>query len=264
MNRFKGLIFLALVVAGIVFLVNSCSKDAYPRPSASFYLNDFAGALSGAAELYIVGEGEDLYEDTLELEDGGAQIVVATFMLEEGRTAADYDRTELFRQWKIGKNDMGILILLLFEEGEYGPQLVHAEIEAGYHIEGYEFAYDLDETLDQADLFEADLGPFETEKRIMQVYFTVLEGLYRDAYDTELIWDLEDYDIDYETYYSYSSTDSELPMDLIAYIFSPFLDWGSKIGYIAVTLLGIGLLGGFARTLGGGGSSGGFGFRRRR
>jgi uncharacterized protein len=264
MNRFKGLIFLGLIVAGIVYLVNSCSNDTYPRPSAAFYLNDFAGALSGAAELYIVGEGEDLYEDTMDYEDGGAQIVVATFLLEEGQTAADYDRTEIFRQWKIGKNDMGILILLLYEEGDLLPELVDAQIEAGYHIEGYAFAYDLDAILDDADLFEPDIGSFETEKRIMQVYFTVLEGLYRDAYDTELIWDLEDYDIDYDTYYSYSATDTELPMDLIAYIFSPYLDWGSKIGYVAVTLLGIGLMGGFARTLGGGGSSGGFGFRRRR
>lgn len=264
MNRIKSVVFLVLLAAGIVYLVGSCSKDEYPRPTAAYYLNDYADALSGAAELYIVNEGEDLYEDTLELTDGGAQIVVATFLLEEGQTAADYDRTELFRQWKIGKNDMGILIMLLYEEGEYSPVLVDAQIEAGYHVEAYPFAYDLNDYLDAADLFEPDLGAFETEKRIMQVYFSILEGLYRDAYDTELIWDLDDYDVDYDVYYTYESYDSSLPMTIFAYLFSPYLDWGSTIGSIAVGLICFGLMGGFVRNLGGGGSSGGFGFRRRR
>jgi len=264
MNRLKSVFFLALLAVGIVYLVNACSKNDYPRPTAAYYLNDYANVLSGAAELYIVNEGEDLYEDTLEMTDGGAQIVVATFLLEDGQTPADYDRTELFRQWKIGKNDMGILILLLYGEDDGSPVLIDAQIEAGYHVEAYPFAYELNDALDAANLFEPDIGAFETEKRIMQVYFTVLEGVYRDVYDTELIWDLEDYDVDYEVYYSYETYDSSLPMSLFAYLLSPYLDWGSALGSIAVGLVCFGLMGGFVRNLGGGGSSGGFGFRRRR
>jgi len=264
MHRLKSLFFLALIAAGIVWLVTSCDKDEYPRPTAAFYLNDYADALSGAAELYIVSEGEDLYGDTLEEEDGGAQIVVATFLLEDGETAADYDKTELFRQWKIGANDMGILLLFLYEEGEFGPELVEAQVEAGYHVRAYAFAYDLGDYIDDATLFEEGLDAFETEKRIMWIYFSILEGVYRDVYDTELIWTLDDYDVDYEVYYSDSMYDTDLPMDFISYLLSPYLDWGSKLGYIAVSLLVFGLAGGFVRNLGGGGSSGGFGFRRRR
>jgi uncharacterized protein len=264
MTKIKGFFALAFIVAGIVLLFNSCSKSGYPRPTDAYYLNDYADALSGAAELYIVGEGLDLYEDTIELEDGGAQIVVATFLLAEGETAADYDRTELFRQWKIGANDMGILLLLLYEQGEFAPTLVEAQIEAGYHVEAYAFAYELDAYLDEANLFEPDIGAYESEKRIMEVYFRILEGVYRDAYDTELIWSLDDYEIDYDVYYSDSLYDADIPMDLISYALSPYVDWSSKIAYIVIGLVCFGFAGGFARNLGGGGSSGGFGFRRRR
>ncbi|MCK7479221.1 MAG: hypothetical protein M0C28_19030 [Candidatus Moduliflexus flocculans] len=158
MNRFKGLFVLALIVAGIVYLVNACSKDAIPRPTASFYLNDFAGALSGAAELYIVGEGEDLYEDTMELEDGGAQIVVATFLLEEGQTGrrlrpyGDLPQVE-DRQERHGHPDPPALR----RSRPDARTRRRPDRGAGYHIEGYEFAYDLNDTLDQANLFEPDI-----------------------------------------------------------------------------------------------------------
>jgi len=264
MTKVKSLIILVLLAAGIVFLVGRCSKEEYPRPTDAYYLNDFADALSGAAELYIVNEGEALFADTEELEDGGAQIVVATFLLEEGQTSADYNRTDLFRQWKIGKNDMGILLMLLYEESEIGPVLVDAQVEAGYHVEGYAFAYDFDQYLDDADLFAADIGAYETEKRIMEVYFRILEGVYHDVYNTNLIWDLDDYDIDYEVYYSESMYDADVSMNFFVYLLSPYADLGSMISSLVVGILCFGLAGGFVKNLGGGGSSGGFGFRRRR
>ncbi len=264
MPKVKSLVILVLLAAGIIFLVGRCSQEEYPRPTDAYYLNDFADALSGAAELYIVNEGEELYADTEDLEDGGAQIVVATFLLEAGETPADYDRTELFRQWKIGKNDMGILLMLLYEESETGPILVEAQIEAGYHVEGYPFAYDLNQYLDDADLFAPDLGAFETEKRIMEVYFRILEGVYHDVYNTNLIWDLDDYDVDYEVYYSDSMYDADVPMNFFLSLLSPYADLGSILGYLLVGIVCFGVAGGFVKNLGGGGSSGGFGFRRRR
>ena len=64
----------------------------------------------------VLYEGETLYDDTKHIKtNGGAQIVVATFLIDELSEMDTFDSTGLFRSWKIGKNDMGLLIILFFK-----------------------------------------------------------------------------------------------------------------------------------------------------
>ncbi|NCA96569.1 MAG: hypothetical protein EOM77_00050 [Bacteroidia bacterium] len=107
----------AFFAALIVFGIRSFTANEYPYPSEAYYLNDFADVFSPTFENFYVNEAENLYQSSKDIANtGGAQIVFASFLLEEGETPADYNKTTIFREWKIGQNNMGLLALFLFEK----------------------------------------------------------------------------------------------------------------------------------------------------
>lgn len=261
-------IFAVLALAAMLFAaLSSCNKKKYdyPRPSKEFYCSDFAGALLPGSRRSVIAEGERLYEDTKDIkENGGAQIVVTTMLLDNAEEVAEIDRTELFREWRIGKNDMGLLILLLFvESGEY-LELISAQIEIGYRMERYITAARAGEVIDNCLYNEAWEGSLDMG--LGEMYYELLSDIYVKAYG------YESFDYDMESYreflYSYSDgtyADALLPMSFFVYLLSPYSSSWSKVfgiaGIVVVLLLGGG---GFAlgRNRGGGGRSGGYGIKR--
>ena len=260
MRAFK-LAALTLCAGAFIFALSACGGK-YPRPSREFYVGDFADALLPGTREVIRLEGERLYKETRGQPDGGAQLVVATILLEEGQEEADIDRTELFRRWRIGDNDMGLLLLLLLRESADGEALdvVSAQIEIGYRMETYVTAaragYILDNYLYNPDWQGSlDMG-------VGEAYYELLSTVYTGAYGySSFDYDMENFA---DMVLSFSGTGEQVPMGFIAYILSPYSSWGGKAAMAAVALLlgggGFGFLRG--RNRGGGGSSGGYGAGR--
>lgn len=267
-RRFKSLLFFAGIIALIVWGVQSCDTREYPRPSNLYYVNDYAEVLAPGLIDAIVFYGEGMYEDTKGEGDGRSQIVVGTFLVEDDLDIAEYDKTEIYREWEIGENDMGVLVLLFFENVQYEgytmPELREVQIEIGYRMEQYlsaaEVGQIVDTTLLSYDEWDYDVG-------IMHLYLELLHTVYRDAYPDvfyEFEYDVEEHRTFIEDYTG-DAGDASLPMSWLIYMLSPNVSFESKIVYVLFGALFLLVGGGVVMNSGGGGSSGGAGiFRRRR
>jgi uncharacterized protein len=268
-RSFRSLLFIAGIVALIVWGVNSCDDRKYPRPSNLYYVNDYAEVLAPGLIDAIVFYGENMYEDTKGEGDGRSQIVVGTFLIENDLDIAEYDKTELYREWKIGENDMGVLVLLFFRNVQYDgytmPEIREVQIEIGTRMEQYlipaEAGRIVDQTLLTYDQWDYDVG-------IMHLYLELCATVYRDAYP-DVFYEFE-YDVDEHREYIESHTggsagDASLPMTLILYLLSPNIPFAGKLVYVLFGAFFLLISGGVVYNVGGGGSSGGAGiFRRRR
>ena len=117
MNRsLRNKIVLIMMISSLLLILFGCKKDEYPRPTNQYYVNDYANILYQATRSSITREGERLYRVTQDENDGGAQLVVATFVVENLSEIANYNKTDIYRQWKIGDNDMGVLVLLFLKK----------------------------------------------------------------------------------------------------------------------------------------------------
>ncbi|MDY0294653.1 MAG: TPM domain-containing protein [Acholeplasmataceae bacterium] len=269
-SRYYKRIALLIMISGFLLILFGCSKNEYPRPTNQYYINDYADILYQATRSSITREGERLYEVTQDEVDGGAQLVVATFVVENITEVASYDKTEIFRQWEIGKNDMGLLVLLFFTEETIDDidylTLVETQIEVGYRMEQYLTPTQLGQIVDNTLLSgqwddDLDMG-------VMHMVYELLSAIYIDAYGYESF----NYDMDvYEEYLinnpDIADDDSHIPLTWLLYLLSPFATaadrWGAILPIIIFALLGGGGI--FIKNKGGGGSSGGMGiFRRRR
>ena len=262
-------ISVLLCISFLTLMLFACTKDEYPRPTNQYYVNDYANILYKATRLSITREGERLYDVTQDEEDGGAQLVIATFEVENLAEIAEYDKTEIFRQWEIGKNDMGLLVLLFFvgetvDEINY-LTLVETQIEVGYRMEQYltptQLGQIVDTTLYSDEWDDLDLA-------VMNMVYELLSAIYIDCYD------YESFNYDMEVYEQYlidnpdqEDDDSHIPLTWILYLLSPFASSSDRLGAIIPLIVFLVLGGGgiVMKNRGGGGSSGGMGiFRRRR
>lgn len=258
MKRIRQLLALSLF---LLTVLAGCNAVKYPRPTKEFYVNDFADVLSDAVEDSIVGEGERLYDVTVDDEEyGGAQVVFATFLVDNTEEIANYDKTDLFRQWRIGKNDMGILVIYFYVLEAEVPVLTEVQIEIGYRMEQYltpsEAVIIVDSTIFSNE--SEEIGTAHLLYELMSV-------VYCEAYGYESFnYDLDEYQNYLDTYVSDEDDISSIPMEYFFYLFSPYSSWGAKIFSILAILFLFGVGGGIVKNVGGGGSSGGMGLRRRR
>ncbi|MFA5442652.1 MAG: hypothetical protein WC286_02050 [Bacilli bacterium] len=140
---FKGLTFFLLT------FLSACQGSPKPhiRETEEFYINDRSHILLGSTKWTIYAYSEELYEDSQEQEYkdqgiNGAQVVIATYVGQVG----DFSTTELFNSWGIGENNMGILLVLFFQEGESEYEYVYQETvyELGLGMMGYISAFRMD------------------------------------------------------------------------------------------------------------------------
>ena len=258
-------IILFLVIVFTIASLSSCKNEDnydYPRPSADFYVNDFAGALLPGSRQSFYKEGVRLFEDTKDTDLGGAQFVVTTMLIENQGEIASIDKTELYRQWQIGENDMGLLLLLLFTGNEEELTLVSTQIEIGYRMEAYITAAEAGNLIDDC-LYNPEWEG-SIDMGLGELYYELISIIYTQAYGYESF----NYDMEVYRDFLITAEDSEAqsPMSLIAYVFSSYSPIWTKIIVALIIFLITGVLGGGGfmaiRHKGGGGSSGGYGIKR--
>ena len=246
----KQKFYLLFIVCFGAFLLNACKRSyTYNAPSEAFYISDQINALLPATKWRIYANSEGLYEDSLKaswIPDNkrGAQVVVVTLDSQE-----QLNTTTLFNVWKIGKNDMGLLIVLYYDTKEEFPELKYIDYEAGFMMMNYFPALQFSLLIDEY------LEPEKSETNLMQFYFEVISYIYVNIYEYESFsYNLENYlDSMYDSYDYPSDKPQKASLPL----------WVLIIIYLLLPSLGIGIFVGYRKTVGGaGGKSLGYKFRR--
>lgn len=262
-------IWWSLITLLCIFSLVACKSSKLPRPTSEFYVNDFANALSFATKDNIVYYSEVVYEDTKKIEEiGGTQIVFATFLLNDKLSITDIDITDLYRKWRIGKNDMGILTVLFFEQNASEELvLVESVIEVGYRMEQYLTAGEMGRLLDatvNSPEYQDDYD-LAVAKLFFEYLIIVTDEIYPDFYEP-FTYDLDEFIIERANSYDFDYSYGDVPMSFFYYLFSPYSSIFEKVilGLFFVAIFGVGGGGIFIkRNRGGGGSSGGMRVGRR-
>ncbi len=216
------------------------------NPSSAFYVHDDNYALLTATQYQIFYSSTNLYENSLTVSDKkiqGAQVVVVT--LDENSLI---NTTTLFNEWEIGKNNMGLLLVLYYDFSDEVPQLTSISFEAGTQMLNYITAFDF------RLLYDEFVEPFMDEISIMQLYYEILSHLYTHVYpEFSFSYDLDGYiDIMYDYFklpLSVQSKKDQVPIWLIITI------------VILVPSLGLGSFFTIKSLKGGGGKSIGYKYR---
>lgn len=119
-----GVTFLALFLMLFQLSTIVFAKTNIPQATDEFYVNDFANVLSDEEEKRILDKAVTLAE-----ESDGIQVVLSTVESLDGNSIENY-ALEMYNQYKIGKDDMGLLILL-----STGDRQIR--IEVGKAMEAY-------------------------------------------------------------------------------------------------------------------------------
>lgn len=126
MNKtLRTLISLALALLMCVSVATVALAEAnIPSATSDFYVNDFAGVLSELEKIKLMNSAVSLAN-----EHNGIQVVVTTVKSLEGESVEEY-AYKMYNQYGIGKEDMGLLILLATEDRQI-------RVEVGRAMEGY-------------------------------------------------------------------------------------------------------------------------------
>ena len=118
-------IFIAIFVLAIMLLTPVVyAKVTIPAATSDFYVNDFANVFSSSEKARLMEKAV-----TLSDEHNGIQVVVTTVKSLNGNSIEDYSY-EMYNQYGIGKDDMGLLILLATEDRKI-------RVEVGKSMEAY-------------------------------------------------------------------------------------------------------------------------------
>lgn len=262
--------YLIFVFIFILLNLMGCTKTEYPRPTREFYINDFADVLHPVTREFIFYEAENMYEYTKDFPDnGGTQIVFVTFVVENEDAVFTYDLNALFDQWRIGKNDMGVLVPMFFVE-EVIEETTFLSLKQAYIIPGRQMEAILTPPV-QEDLKATYLfGTFsdDLDVRVMCLLYELKTIIYDDAYDLSYEWDATDIDYFVQEKENYVFTDDDLAiasMSWLIYLFSPYSSlWDKIFSLIPIALIFVFSGGIFLRRSGGGGRTGGFWIFRKR
>lgn len=119
-------IVIAIFILAITFVTPLVvyANVNIPEATSDFYVNDFANVFSSS-------EKEQLMDKAIALSNkyDGIQVVVTTVKSLEGNSVEDY-AYEMYNRYGIGKNDMGLLILLATEDRKI-------RVEVGKSMEAY-------------------------------------------------------------------------------------------------------------------------------
>lgn len=263
-TKHKLKIVFKLFLMSLLVLLNACSSANTPaiKESEAFYINDNESILLNSTEWTIYNYSKDLYDDSqkqeyIDAKINGTQIVIATYVGEAGTI----DTTDIFNSWKIGENDMGILIVLYFSPGEEEHQYIYNEMtfEIGTKMSGYLSAFTAENMV--TEYFDNPSIPsYDYDARLISLYFGLLKHVYLNIYDYSS-FDYQSFIDEYNSVkYEYIGPVSSTYMD------DPLPIWVWVLIIIGIIFFGV-LPGGlfFSQVVsggkGGGGSSGGYWFR---
>ena len=121
----KSFIAIFILVLGVFQLSTvAFAKTNIPSATSDFYVNDFANVFSTDEKVRLIDNAV-----TLSDEHDGIQVVITTVESLDGDTIENY-ALEMYNLYEIGKNDMGLLILL-----STGDRQIR--IEVGKAMEAY-------------------------------------------------------------------------------------------------------------------------------
>lgn len=122
MKKFVSLAVTVCVL--LLMLLPFASALDIPKPTADFFVNDFANVISESDRRTMQNQGEKLYKACK------AQVVVATVSTLGGSDLETYS-LKMAREWGIGdkESNSGVLLLLAVSERK-------VRIEVGYGLEG--------------------------------------------------------------------------------------------------------------------------------
>lgn len=264
-----GLLLFALSFSG-------CQSKKYPNPSDVFYVNDYARVLTAEVKSTIVNYSRLVYKETKNKGEGATQIVVATFLFDDEAAMNLYARDEIYNQWAIGDQDMGLLILMYYIDEVFDgytlPKFEKFEVAIGSGLIQYVNEIDFGVMMYDA-IFPMYL---DEEVALVHYYFEAIQRILADAYPGEFaVFDYSDeldeiIDLFTQEEYTFNSLGSR-PYSFLYALFNEngfgFLLSGNTttilIGLLLLVVTGAG--GTVLVTKGGGGRSAGGGiFRRRR
>ena len=126
MNKtLRTVILFAVVALLFVSIVPLAFAEVnVPVATSDFYVNDFAGVFTAEEKTKLIENAVSLAN-----EHNGIQVVVTTVKSLEGNSVEDYAH-QMYNQYGIGKDDMGLLILLATEDRQI-------RVEVGRAMEGY-------------------------------------------------------------------------------------------------------------------------------
>ena len=263
-SQHKSKYLLIVVMSFILITLFACQKDDVPKPTNEFYVNDFAKVWIPATENTILGEGERLFETTKGVGEGGTQVVFASFLVEDISEIANYSKTDIYRAWEIGENDMGILVLFFYKMDQLDPKLItlhEIQIEVGYRMEQFITPGKLIALTDST--INNPIWIDQEPMAIANFLYEIMTLVYVDIYDYDSFnYDMDQYQVYLETY------DEEIDDTLISILLALLFSSDSSSFVSIIFTIGIVvLLGGsfsFVRHKGAGGSSGGAGIFRRK
>jgi len=117
-------IFIAILVLALMLTTVVHAKVDIPEATAEFYVNDFANVFTSSEKARLMDKAI-----TLSDEHDGIQVVITTIKSLDGNSVEDYSY-EMYNQYGIGKNDMGLLILLATDDRKI-------RVEVGKSMEAY-------------------------------------------------------------------------------------------------------------------------------
>ncbi len=210
--------------------------------------------------------GENLYEDTKGEGEGQTQLVLVTFLIDSPADIANYNLTDLYREWKIGDNDMGLLVVIFYQESEEDGITYKVPYQVSYKLgtrmEAYVTTIEVDHAI--RDTINVDEDP---QVGALHLYVELARIIYDKAYADvfyPLEYTVEELETYLDTYVPIEDTlGAELSMSFFSYLLSPNASWLGILGYGVLGIIVFGAGGGFILHLGKGGSSGGKGGSRR-
>jgi hypothetical protein len=178
-------IFTISILVVLILSLSACQPKNKPfiPETEEFYINDNASVLLNATKWTIFEYSLELYEDSLSqpYENAlisGSQVVVVTYIGNVG----DLNTTELFNAWGIGKNNMGILIVLFFQLVDGEPSYSELVFEIGTKMSEYLSAFEASGMVDQY-FNNPNISSSDYDMRFISLYFAVLEFIYMNVYD---------------------------------------------------------------------------------
>ena len=249
----------------LVFL-SACQPTPQPhiKPTEEFYINDRSHILLSSTKWTIYTYGEELFEDSQDQEYkdlgiSGTQVVVTTYVGQIG----DFNTTTLFNDWGIGENNMGLLLVLFFQQNGDVFDYKETVYEMGIGMMGHLSAFRMDGLVTQY-FDDPNIQASDYDQRLISLYFGIMEYMYMEVYDYNSYnyqSFMDEYEINkYEDF-------PPLPSD---YEREPLPTWAWVLIVVGIILFGIFpgryilpfIFSAFTKGGGGGGRSGGYWFRR--
>src|SRR5690554_857779 len=197
-------LYIVWMILLFILTLSACTsnKNTSLEPSKLFYIHDQDHILLNATSWTIFNYANELYLDSkaddIPSNIQGAQVVVVAYIGDE----STYNTTEIFNNWGIGENDMGILITVLFSKEDDTINYENILFEIGTTMSGYLSAFSANQLI--TDYFNDPLIPeYDYDARIISLFHGVLSYIYLNIYDYTSYNHTSYMDAYYEVQYDY-------------------------------------------------------------